>query len=65
MIEVTELAGQYLVAGNAITAFYVIQTILFLNNIHQSPTLLSALCNEKSNAIVVTFITAIIYMAAM
>jgi hypothetical protein len=65
LFNTTELAGQYLVAGNAVAAFYVAQTILFLNSIHQSPTLLLALCRKKSEAVLATFGTAVVYSIAI
>lgn len=65
MSDATEIASQYLLAGNAVTAFYVTQTIIFLNSIHTSPILLSTLRKKKSVAVTSTFGIALIYLFAV
>jgi len=58
----SELAFEYFKIGNAVTAFYVVQTLLFLNAIYKEPKLLSALCSNRKLASKATWIIAFVYI---
>ena len=59
----SELALEYFKLGNGVTAFYVVQTLLFLNLIPKEPKLLAALCNSREFASKITWRIAIIYIS--
>jgi hypothetical protein len=45
-----DLALEYFKIANGVTAFYVVQTLVFLNTIYKEPKLLTALCNSRREA---------------
>ena len=59
----SELAVEYFKLGNGVAAFYVVQTFLFLNAIYKEPKLLTALCNSRELASVITWCIAKVYIA--
>jgi hypothetical protein len=58
----SELALEYFRISNYVAAFYAVQTIVFLSSIPNTPTLLNALCENRSLAVKVTWCTAFLYI---
>ncbi len=58
----SELALEYFKLGNCVVAFYVVQTLLFLNAIYKEPKLLATLCNSRELASSITWYIAIVYI---
>ena len=59
----SELAVEYFKLGNGVAAFYVVQTLLFLNAIYKEPKLLATLCDNRELASYITWFIAWIYIA--
>jgi hypothetical protein len=57
-----DLAMEYFKVGNAIVAFYVLQTLLFVNAIYKEHTLLTVLTQSNEFARYVTLVIAGIYI---
>ncbi|MCD2453455.1 hypothetical protein GO003_024035 [Methylicorpusculum oleiharenae] len=57
-----DLAMEYFKVGNAIVAFYVLQTLLFVNAIYKEHTLLTVLSQSNEFARYVTCVIAVIYI---
>lgn len=62
MNTANDLALEYFKVGNAIVAFHVVQTLLFLNAIYKESTLLTVLCQNREFARHVTWSIAGIYI---
>lgn len=61
----TELAFEFFKVGNGITAFYIVQTLLFLNAIYKERTLLVAICLQRKLAGSITWFVAAIYITVV
>ena len=61
-LELSSLALFYSKMGNGVTAFYVVQTLLFLHSVYKEPRLLRALCTERILAQRITWIIAFVYL---
>jgi hypothetical protein len=60
-----DLALEYFKIGNAVVAFYVVQTLLFLNAIYKESSLLTILSQNTKLAYCVTWGIAIIYISVV
>ncbi len=58
---IANLTLEYFKIGNAVTAFYVVQTLIFLNTIYKEQKLLEILIKNKKLSIFVTCVIAFIY----
>lgn len=59
------LAFEYFKIGNGVTAFYVVQTLLFLNAIYKEPKLLALLYKNRQKARSITWFIASIYLGVI
>lgn len=62
MTSACDLALEYFHIGNAVTAFYVVQTLLFLNALYKEQVLVEALCSDRQRARLVTWGVACTYI---
>jgi len=62
MTTASDLALEYFQIGNGVTAFYVVQTLLFVNALYKEPKLVEVLCNDRQRSRNITWGIAIFYI---